>query len=260
VADESLLPARAASQRVRPVERQRMDLNAGPSAPRLRVQRKSTFAMIVGFLPVIVFSLLATLSQDLALWAAFAAAFAVAMRDFAREQLLRILDVGSTLLFGLLALYTGFIRPDLSIEMTRLIVDTGFFALALLSILLRNPLTLQYAREHAPRELWTTKRFTLTNYGLTAFWMMAFGAMAATDAFADMHKSLPRSLDAAAGLVVLLVAVGFTARYPAHLRLSGLQLLSVRETGPMPREENSLSFLPHRGGGAERSEAEGGVA
>jgi len=195
-----------------------MGLNAGPSAACLRVQRKSTFAMIVGFIPVIVFTLLANVSQDLALWAAFAAAFAVAMRDFAREHLLRILDVGSTLLFGLLALYSGFIKPDLTIEMTRLIVDAGFFTLALVSILLRNPLTLEYALEHAPRELWTTKRFALTNYGLTAFWMLAFGLMAATDAFADVHKTLPRSLDAAAGLVVLLVGVGFTARYPAHLR------------------------------------------
>ncbi|HEX4079434.1 MAG TPA: hypothetical protein VHX61_11260 [Rhizomicrobium sp.] len=195
-----------------------MDFHQQRPAARVRPQRNSTFAMIVGFLPVIVFALLANVSQDLALWAAFAGAFTVAMRDFAREQLLRILDVGSTLLFGLLALYTGFIKPDLSIEMTRLIVDTGFFALALVSILLRNPLTLQYAREHAPRELWTTKRFMLTNYGLTAFWMLAFGLMAATDAFADVHKTLPRSLDAAAGLVVLLVAVGVTARYPAHLR------------------------------------------
>jgi hypothetical protein len=213
-----------------------MDLNAGLSAARLGVQGKSTFAMIVGFLPLIVFTLLATVSQDLALWAAFAAAFAVTMRDFAEEQLLRVLDIGSTLLFGLLALYTGFIRPDLTIAMTRLIVDAGFFALALLSILLRNPLTLQYAREHAPRELWTTRRFTLTNYALTVFWMMAFGTMAATDAFADMHKTLPRSLDAAAGLVVLLVAVGFTARYPAHLRVRGLAVLDIRPASPVLSE------------------------
>lgn len=188
--------------------------------------------MIVGFVPVIVFALLANVSQDLALWAAFAAAFALGIRDFAQEQLLRLLDVGSAVVFGLLAFFAGFVRPDLTIEMTRLTVDAGFFALALVSIVVRNPLTLQYAREHAPREFWPTRSFILTNYALTAFWMCAFAMMTATDAFTNIHKNLPLSLDAAVCLVVLLVAVGLTARYPAHLRGS---LAAGRARGALQR-------------------------
>jgi len=180
--------------------------------------RKSPLAMLLGFLPFIVFALLTNISQDLALWAAFATAFAVGIRDFARERMLRLLDVGSTVLFGLLALYAGFVQPGITVEMTRLIVDAGFFLLALISILCRNPLTLQYAREQAPLELWQTRRFILTNYGLTAFWMLAFAAMAAVDALTNIHKNLPISLDAAICLAVLVVVAGFTARYPAHLR------------------------------------------
>ncbi|HEY6578217.1 MAG TPA: hypothetical protein VIY09_02765 [Rhizomicrobium sp.] len=192
--------------------------------------RKSSFAMILGFVPIIVFALLANLSQDLALWTAFAAAFAVGMRDFAQEQLLRLLDLGSIVLFGLLAFFAGFVRPGLTVEMTRLIVDVGFFMLALFSIVVRNPLTLQYAREHAPRELWPTRRFILTNYGLTAFWMWAFGMMAAADAFANVHKNLPLSLDAAVCLVVLLVAVGLTARYPAYVGARAARALASPES------------------------------
>jgi hypothetical protein len=192
------------------------------SAPLLRPHGeafgKSSFAMILGFVPVILFALLATVSQDLGLWAAFAAAFTLTIRDFAQEQLVRLLDAGSMLLFGLLALYVGFIQPGVSTEMTRLMVDAGFFVLALASIILRNPVTLQYAREQVPREAWQSRRFLLTNYGLTAFWMLAFAMMCAADALANIHKDLPPSFDAAISLFVLVVAVGWTARYPFHLR------------------------------------------
>jgi len=173
--------------------------------------------MILGFVPVIIFTLLMNVSQDLAIWAAFAAAFAVAIRDFLREKLLRFLDAGSTFLFGLLAFYAGFVQPGLTVEMTRLIVDAGFLLLALVSMLLRNPLTLEYAREQAAPEQWRTRRFLLTNYALTGFWTVAFGCLSAADALANFHKNLPPAFEAAVSLVVLLVSVVLTARYPAHL-------------------------------------------
>jgi hypothetical protein len=182
------------------------------------VQKCSSLAMILGFVPVIVFTLTMNISQDLAIWAAFAAAFAIAIRDFLHEKVLRFLDAGSTALFGLLALYAGFLQPGLTVEMTRLIVDAGFLALALLSIAFRNPLTLEYAREQAPRELWRTRRFLLTNYGLTAFWALAFGGMAAADVLVNFHKNLPPAFEAATSLAILLLATIVTARYPAHLR------------------------------------------
>jgi hypothetical protein len=213
-----------------------MRLNHYLAGDHAHAPGKSPFAMILGFLPVLIFALLANISQDLGLWAAFAASFAVGIRDFAHEQKLRLLDVGSTLLFGALALYAGFLQPAMTSEMTRLVVDIGFCLLALVSILLRNPLTLQYAREQAPRELWGTKRFVLANYALTLFWMLAFAGMAAADAISNIHKELPRSFDAAVGLVVLIVAVAFTARYPASLRARAAHL-----RWPHPREsENAV--------------------
>jgi hypothetical protein len=47
-----------------------------------KTPRKSPLAMLLGFAPIIVFAVLANLSQDLALWAAFATAFAVGIRVF----------------------------------------------------------------------------------------------------------------------------------------------------------------------------------
>jgi len=179
---------------------------------------RSPLAMILGFVPAATFTLLAGVSQDLALWAGLSAAFVVSIRDFAQEPVLRLLDMGSLVLFGATALYAGFLHPGITSQLTRFVINTGFFSLALLSILLRNPLTLQYAREQVADAVWKSRLFLLTNYGLTALWMICFAVMAAADGFSDKHKNLPVSLDAAWSLIVVLVALAVTARYPIWLK------------------------------------------
>ena len=47
------------------------------AADHVKRRRKSPYAMLLGFVPIVVFTMLTNLSQDLALWASFAAAFAV---------------------------------------------------------------------------------------------------------------------------------------------------------------------------------------
>jgi hypothetical protein len=175
-------------------------------------------AILLGFAPFIAFALLSNFDLDLALWVAFAAAFAIAIRDFAHSRLLRMLDVGSVVLFGLLSLWSGFIQPGIPIQMARLVVDGGLFAMAVMSLVLRHPLTLQYAREQVPEEFWETARFIYTNYLVTGAWAIAFAIMALADAVANKNKQLPVSLDVAVSLLVLAIAILFTARYPHYLR------------------------------------------
>jgi hypothetical protein len=174
--------------------------------------------ILLGFAPFILFALLMSVSVSLALWAAFAAAFAIGIRDFAHSKTLRMLDVGSAILFGGLALYTGFIQPSLSLQAVRLVVDGGLFAIAILSIVLRNPFTLAYAREQVPSALWATPLFIRTNYIISAVWALAFAIMALADAMATANQALPLSLDVAAGLAALGLAIIFTVRYPAYVR------------------------------------------
>lgn len=159
--------------------------------------------MMLSFLPFVLFALLANLSADLALWAAFAAAFALGLRDFAQHRI-RLFDWGSLVIFGAVVLFAGFVRPDVSLALTRLVVDLGFCTLALVSLAVRNPLTLpDDAAKHGRR--WR-------HYALTVFWALAFAAMAGADGFADKHKYLPQSLDGAAGLALLLAGLAVTAR------------------------------------------------
>jgi len=176
-------------------------------------------SILFGFTPFILFALLASVSMSLALWVAFAASFTLGIRDFARTKTLRILDIGGIVLFGALALYVGFIQPGLKIQTVRLVVDCGLLLIALGSIVLRNPFTLAYARESTPREIWATPAFLRANYVITAVWTTAFALTCAADAVANFDNAFPYSLDVAIGLAALGLAVIFTARYRAHLRM-----------------------------------------
>ena len=174
--------------------------------------------ILLGFAPFIVFALLTNVAVDLALWAAFATAFALAIRDFAHTRILRVLDVGSTALFGLLALYAGFIQPGLSLQAVRLVVDCGLLLIAIFSIASRNPFTLQYAREQTPKEIWDHPVFIRTNYIITGVWTLSFLVTTLADGAATFDKGFPLSLDIAVGLGALALAVIFTARYPDYVR------------------------------------------
>lgn len=174
--------------------------------------------ILLGFAPFIVFALLTGVSVSLALWAAFSAAFVITIRDFVQSPTLRVLDAGSTALFGFLALYAGFIQPSLSIQAVRLVVDSGLFVIAAASIAIRNPFTLQYAREQVPKELWDNPLFLRTNYIITGVWTAAFAVMMGADTITTFTPHIPLTLDVAAGLAALAGAIVFTVRYPAYVR------------------------------------------
>ncbi len=180
--------------------------------------------ILIGFSPFIVFSLLTSVSLSLALWAAFAAAFVVTIRDFVASPTVRVLDGGSMILFGLLAIFAGFVAPGLSIQAMRLIVDSGLFAIAATTIAIRNPFTLQYAKEQVPQEFWGTPLFLRTNYVISSVWVAAFAVMMAADAAVTFNRALPLSLDVAAGLAAMGCAIIFTVRYPAWARAHAGQL------------------------------------
>ncbi len=184
--------------------------------------------LLLGFAPLIVFSIVTGLSVDLALWAAFAVAFVIAIRDFAQTRILRALDVGSTILFGLLALYAGFIQPSLSVQAIRLVVDGGFLVAAIGSVLAGTPFTLDYVRQQVSREIRRAPDFLRANLVVSGAWLFAFAAMSAVDAAATFNKKFPVTLDGAASLAVLTLAVIFTARYPGMQNLQPARLQRAR--------------------------------
>ena len=124
--------------------------------------------------------------MSLALWIAFAAAFAIGIRDFLHAKMLRTLDVSCLLLFALLAVYAGFIQPSLSVQGVRMIADAWLLLLALGSMGVRRPFTLQYMRDQYP-DMPDSAEFRHANYVLTGAWSAAFLVMGLADGIATFN-------------------------------------------------------------------------
>ena len=187
--------------------------------------------LLLGFAPLIAFSILTNVSVDLALWSALTIAFVIAIRDFEQTRILRALDVGSTILFGLLAVYVGFIQPGMSVQAVKLVVDLGFLMIGCGSILAGSPFILDYVREMVAKDTWRDPDLRRANVNIAGAWLFAFTAMSAADAAATFSRRVPFTLDAAAGLVALTLAIIFTARYPLPQRIQA----AIRPRRSRPR-------------------------
>lgn len=176
--------------------------------------------ILLGFTPFIVFALLTGVSVSLALWLAFAAAFAIGIRDFLHAKMIRMLDVTCLVLFAMLAIYTGFIQPSLPVQAVRMIADVVLLLLALISMARKIPFTEQYVRDEMPERFWDTPDFVRASYMLSSVWAAAFLVMTVADGLTTFAHHLSFSLDVAIGLAALAAAIVFTVRYPAHLLAS----------------------------------------
>jgi hypothetical protein len=152
------------------------------------------------------------------LFAGFAVSFILLARDwFSANRSPKILEIGTAILFGVLALYTLFGDPAWSIMGVRLVVDAGLLLIVLISIAIRRPFTLQYAREQVSQDLWTSQEFVRTNYVITAVWALAFLALVAAD-LVLINPDLPPRFAIIATVLALVGAIKFTSWYPDRNR------------------------------------------
>lgn len=170
--------------------------------------------LILGFSPFILFAVLSRLSADLALWAAFAAAFVVTIRDFVESPSLRLLDVGNLAVFGLLALARGFLAPDMSLVIVRAFAELALFLLLAASLVRRKPFSIEYA--HASATERAAPIFLRVNMAVSAAWAAAFAAMSAMDLLLVFVTTLPLWPAIAVSVLGFGAAITFTLRYPAY--------------------------------------------
>ncbi|TCR91148.1 hypothetical protein [Rhizobium sp. BK376] len=130
----------------------------------------------------------------------------------------KVLEIGTVILFTALALYAILASPTWPIVAVRLRVDLGLLSIVLISMAIRRPFTLQYARESVPRELWDSPVFIRTNYIITAVWALAFVVMVIADLLLLYVPSLPQRVGIIATIAALVAAVKFTQWYPESIR------------------------------------------
>jgi hypothetical protein len=157
-------------------------------------------------------------SATASLFAAAAVCAAVITIDAVRGRSIKILSAGSAVLFTAIGLYLTLVDPSLGNSKVKLAVDAGVLAIALGSLLVRRPFTLQYAREVVDAETAKLPGFLEANYIITSAWAVAFLLMMMTN-FAMIYVP---GLPLWSGLVIAFAARNsaayFTKWYPAYRR------------------------------------------
>lgn len=149
------------------------------------------------------------------LLAGFAVSAALLVRDWlSPNRAPKILEIGTAILFGALGGYALLRAPDWSIMGVRLAVDSGLLVIVLVSLAIRQPFTLQYAREQVPQAAWNSPEFIRTNDVITAVWALAFVVLVAADLILLYVPELPPRFGIILTILALVGAIKFTGWYP----------------------------------------------
>ena len=140
------------------------------------------FLILAPFATFATLIMLSTVTISLA--AAALVSLGLVGRDLYLGRSLKMLAAGGMALFVALLGYHALASAELAPNTVRLAVDGGLLVIALMSIALRKPFTLQYAREIVDAETSRKPAFLRINYVLSWVWSVAFLLMLAADAIA----------------------------------------------------------------------------
>jgi hypothetical protein len=157
-------------------------------------------------------------SATVSLFAGAAVAAATIAYDLSRGGSAKILAAGCLILFSALGCYIAFVDSTWSSAAVRLAVDSGVLAIALTSIAIRFPFTLQYAREVVDAETMRLPGFLRANYVITWAWTAAFLLMLVANVLMIYQPSLPLWVGLAIAFAARNSAAYFTKWYPKHRR------------------------------------------
>ena len=186
-------------------------------------------------LPFGVFSLLMLATPaDVALFSSALTGLAVIAYDLVRGRQVKMLGAGSVALFLGLGLYLTLVDASLSSSAIKLTVDTGLLAIALASLAIRHPFTLQYAREVVDAETAVLPGFIKANYIITWAWTACMVLMMIGNTLMIYLPGLPLWSGIAIAFAARSTAVYFTKWYPEYHRA---------KHAPPPVAKNLLSAV-----------------
>src|SRR5262245_19931607 len=158
-------------------------------------------------------------SATTSVFAASAICLATIAIDLVRHRSVKILAAGSSILFAGIGLYLALLHPALSTPAVKVSVDFGIFIIALGSMLIRRPFTLQYAIEAVPTETAVMPDFLRANYIITGAWAVAVLMMMAANILPIYVPGLPIWSSLAIAFAARNSAVYFTKWYPQYRRI-----------------------------------------
>ncbi|HEY4277057.1 MAG TPA: hypothetical protein VGM91_02495 [Conexibacter sp.] len=226
---------------------------APPSQPvALREPRASVVDVVlgnplVGLSPWIVYSLIEGDGRlELSSGIAFGMALVIVMLGRLRGRQPKLLEYTDTVFFAALAIFVAVASDSTHAWLERWsgeVANIGLVVIALGSIVLRDPFTLAYAKEDAPRELWRNPLFLRTNYVITWAWAIAFLIEAASGFYGDLV--LHSSNNIWTGWIIqtfpMIVAAQFTIWYPGRVR--ALAAISRGEPATVPPIDQFIAMV-----------------
>jgi hypothetical protein len=128
---------------------------------------------LIGFLPWILFGYLSSESYTLGAEVALLTSSLIALPEIFKKKV-KVFTLGTLIFF--IALIIISMRPDLvKLEHWTSPASYGMlFLISLVSILIKTPFTIQYAKEEVPEEYWESDLFIQINYHLTYAWTLGF--------------------------------------------------------------------------------------
>lgn len=177
-------------------------------------------SILLAFAPFIVFAVVDRLvGPTEGLVAGALTSLAVLVRDWLSPgRTPKLLEIGTALLFGGMALYAVLGDPDWSIMAVRLRVDAGLLAIVLGTLAIGRPFTQQYAREKVASAHWNSPSFLRTNTVITAVWALAFLVMVTADLVLIYMPDVHPRVGIIATVLALVGAIKFTGWYPERAK------------------------------------------
>lgn len=166
--------------------------------------------------------LLMVTSAAISLFAGAVMALVLVAYDLWYGRAVKLLAAGTALTFTALGSYLTVVDSHWSDHSVRLAIDISVLAMILLSLALRLPFTMQYAREQVEPDVVHEPGFIRINYVLTWVWVGAIVLMLIADILMLTVPTAPLWVGLVVTFAARNAAVYFTKWYPEH-RLAQLE-------------------------------------
>ncbi|MGH9079557.1 MAG: hypothetical protein ACRDYE_05690 [Acidimicrobiales bacterium] len=224
---------------------------AGPIADQVHiVVRRVLDNPVMGFAPWIIFSVIEGPGRfAAAAGAAFGAALLILLVGVAIAIRAKLLDLAAIAFFAILLALGLTVGHDAYAWLERWsgeISNVMIVLVALGSVLVRRPFTLQYAREMTDRDYWESPLFLHINYVLTWVWIGSFFVTAAMGWYGDGPLHEPDNIwtNWIVSIAVLIFAIRFTEWYPTRAKSTALRIAGAADDTEPGSITMAALFLP----------------
>jgi len=174
--------------------------------------------IFLGFAPWIVFWILS--GNDSFFEAILVAGIVALLLSASRfiKGKIKLLEIGSLIFFALMTVAAFAADPPWLEKWTHVLGNAALTVIALVSVLVGKPFTLQYAKEQVAPEIWEKPGFFTTNLHITLVWCACFVLQTVSSALTitwPHHETWFSWIIPTASFVA---AIKFTAWYPEYRR------------------------------------------